>query len=134
MRRRRVRSRLRTGLGCGAAAILVALAIVFWLGARTWLAGPSGIHDAAFLPSKISVCDREYRLGGQVRTREALEAEQSPPLLLDPGLFGFTGCPGADAQGQRPCSDSATDGPCATVVYVRIGDDAFMAYGLVGGP
>ena len=116
--------RRRRAIATAGLLVVAALTVVFWLGARTWLAGSTGIHDAAFLPPRISVCDRQYRLGGRVRTREELDAAQAPLLLLERGLFGFAGCPGPDDHGQRPCSDVATEGPCATVVYVRIGDDA----------
>ena len=119
------------GRGIVVAAIAVALLVV--VPRLPFLS--SGIHDPSTLPSRISVCDRTYRSGGSIRTGTELRADQVPIVLVDPGPFGFfTACPGPDAQGNRPCTREAQDGPCATVIYVRVGDDTFAAYGLSGGP
>lgn len=94
-----------------------------------------GIHDRGMLASRINVCDRDYRGDDLAQTRAEIEARGGPLVLVDPGPFGFfPSCPAPDPQGIRPCTREASDGPCATVVYVRIGNDSYAAYELVGGP
>jgi hypothetical protein len=83
----------------------------------------------------ITVCDRNYHGGDRVQTPAEIEADGGPMVIVDPGLFGlFPSCPQPDENGNRPCSREATEGPCATVVYVRVGTDSYAAYELVGGP
>ena len=119
------------GRGIVVAAIAVALLVV--VPRLPFLS--SGIHAPWTLPRQISVCDRTYRGGTTVQNGTELRADQVPVVLVDPGPFGFfTACPGPDAQGNRPCTREAQDGPCATVIYVRVGDDTFAAYELSGGP
>jgi hypothetical protein len=97
--------------------------------------GPSGIHVQWLLAPRLVVCDRTYRGGTEVRSGAELAADQAPIVLVDPGPLGFfPSCPQPDANGNRPCTREAVDGPCATVVYVRVGDDSYAAYELSGGP
>lgn len=46
--------------------------------------------------------------------------------MVDPGLFAP--CPAG------PCTTVAQNGPCDTVIYVRVGADAYLDYALQGGP
>jgi hypothetical protein len=66
---------------------------------------------------------------GGPQTLEAIVADYSPgPTLVAPILGGFLSpCP------SNACSDPSR-GPCDTVVYVRIGEDAYVGYALSGGP
>jgi hypothetical protein len=91
--------------------------------------GAAGIHDAAALPDHIRICGRGWtkdaldrRLSlAELRTRDGVE-----PVVVDPGLF--PPCPvGA-------CTAVAQDGPCHTVVYVRVSEDAYVDYSIQGGP
>jgi hypothetical protein len=98
--------------------------------------GPSGIHFGPILTTRITVCDRHYNGGGgAVQSRAAIDVNGLKPVLVDPGFLGvFPSCPAPDPDGNRPCSRDPSAGPCATVVYVRVGADAYAAYELAGGP
>ena len=114
--------------------VIVAAALVgaLLIGVRLVPTGPTAIHDPALF-GRIVVCGRDYHEGGQVATvAQIRDAQGSPPVLVDPSFFAP--CPGRDAQGDRPCSRDASAGPCATVVYVRVGEDAYLPYELSGGP
>jgi hypothetical protein len=97
--------------------------------------GAAAIHVEPVLVDRITVCGRHYVGRSPARTLEAIAADGVPIVVVDPGPFGLIpSCPGPDASGNRPCTQVAMPGPCATVVYVRVGDDAFSGYTLVGGP
>jgi len=93
------------------------------------LGGATGVHDAAALPDHLQICGRDWQ-------KDSLERELSlavlrardgvEPVVVDPGLF--PPCP------DGPCTRVAQTGPCHTVVYVRVGEDAYMDYSLQGGP
>jgi hypothetical protein len=57
----------------------------------------------------------------EIRTRGGVE-----PVVVDPGPFAP--CP------VGPCTAVAQDDPCHTVIYVRVGEDAYLDYALQGGP
>jgi hypothetical protein len=103
--------------------------VVGWNTLLGFIFSPSGIYDGSALPSRLHVCGRTWNKGGP-QTLEAIVADYSPgPTLVAPILAGFlSACPSA------ACSGDSTHFPCDTVVYVRIGDDAYMGYGLAGGP
>jgi hypothetical protein len=91
--------------------------------------GAAGIHDAAALPDHIGICGRGWskdsldrRLSlAEIRARDGVE-----PVVVDPGLFAP--CP------VGPCTAVAQSDPCHTVIYVRVGEDAYLDYSLQGGP
>jgi hypothetical protein len=104
--------------------ILVPLVVI----AAVVLQGPgvSAIHDAAKLPDRVHACGRNYQGPGSARTIAAIRSDGIEPVLVDTGILAP--CPvGA-------CTTVATVSGCATVVYVRVGDDAYVAYELLGGP
>ena len=118
--------------GLAVAALLVAgvvAAIVILPRIFNGVAGASGIHDAATLPEHIRICGRGWtkdalnrKLGlAEIRARDGIE-----PVVVDPGPFAP--CPAG------PCGMTAEDGPCHTVIYVRVGEDAYLDYSLQGGP
>jgi hypothetical protein len=128
---RRPRRTTWIGLGILATAMAIALFVIL----PRLPNGFFGIHVQRMLVSRITVCDRNYHGGDLVRTRAEIDARGAPMVLVDPGPFGiFPSCPAPDAQGFRPCTREASDDPCATVVYVRVGDDSYAEYELVGGP
>jgi len=89
----------------------------------------SAIHGATSLPESIQVCGRTWHRDslGRQQTEEALTAlYQSPPVLVDPRQFGP--CPGG------ACDATATRTACATVIFARVGQDAYLGYSLSGGP
>lgn len=99
------------------------------------LAGAAGIHQRLLLAPRITVCDRQYHAGDTIRTRAELTAGGAPVVLVDPGVMGFFApCPPPDAAGNRPCTGVAEPTPCATVIEVRVGEDAYVSYELSGGP
>ena len=110
-----------------AAALLVGIVVVPRVG--NVLAGATGIHDAGALAGQISICDRDWSKDSlerklslvEIRSRDGVE-----PVIVDPGPFAP--CPAG------PCTSVAQNDPCHTVIYVRVGEDAYLDYSLQGGP
>jgi hypothetical protein len=117
-----------------AAAVLVAVALFVIV--RRLDPGPSGIHRGPILTSRITVCERQYDGGGgPIQSLAEIDVNELTPVLVDPGFVGLVpSCPAPNPDGNRPCSRDPSAGPCATVVYIRVGADAYAAYELVGGP
>jgi hypothetical protein len=107
----------------------VAVVIVAWRlfgGARET---SPGVWDRASLPDRLQVCGRSYRHDTLDRVRTAAEVEDwqgFPPTIVQP-LQVQPCIPG-------PCTDVAEPTPCDTVVWVRVGPDAYVDYSLQGGP
>jgi len=117
------------------AAFAIAIAIAVFLILPRLPFSQFGVRSPAILIPRIIVCDRDYRGGNAVLARAEIEARGGPLVLVDPGPFGlFPSCPRPNENGNRPCTRQASDGPCATVVYVRVGYDSYAEYSLVGGP
>jgi hypothetical protein len=118
--------RIRRGLGVAA---LVVGAIVILPRVLNGVAGASGVHDAATLPEHIGVCGRGWSkdsLNRILSLAEIRERDRVEPVVVDPGPFAP--CP------VGPCGMTSQDGPCHTVIYVRVGEDAYIDYALQGGP
>ena len=115
-------------------AVIVAVAVFIVLPRLD--PGPSGIHLGPILTSRITVCDRQYHgADGPVQSLTEISGNGPTPVLVDPGFLGlFPSCPAPNPDGNRPCSRDPSVGPCATVVYVRVGGDAYAAFELAGGP
>jgi hypothetical protein len=114
----------------GAVVVVVCIVGGVWA-VRTVLAGrdPNTIHAPGSLPDHIVVCDRGWNrdeLGRQVTYKQAQATKPSgDPSVVATGPFAP--CP------RPPCTETA-DGPCDTVVFVRVGLDAYIDYALAGGP
>jgi hypothetical protein len=113
-------------------ALVVVVCIVGGaLAVQTVFAGrdPNTIHAPRNLPDHISVCDRGWtkdRLDRQVTLQQARAMKSGgDPSIVATGPFAP--CP------RGPCTATAS-GACDTVVFVRVGQDAYIAYALVGGP
>jgi hypothetical protein len=107
-------------------AIAATILIAIGSGARALRgSGPESVHDPATLRSRITVCGRDLKGPGPIETLASMHAVLANPVLVDPAPFAP--CPAG------ACTRVA-DGPCATVVYIRVGDDAYVPYELVGGP
>jgi len=109
---------------------MVGLTIVIgWNTLLGFVFSPSGIYDGSNLPYRLHVCGRTWS-EGRTQTLESITADYSPgPTLVAPILAGYLSpCP------QTACTATAGNGPCDTVVFVRIGEDAYVSYGLAGGP
>jgi hypothetical protein len=111
---------------------VVALAVVALLVLRNATHVPilsdawGAVTQETSLPRRISVCGRDWTRGSLRVTRaEAARRAGGEPALVDAGLL--TACP-------RGACSAAPAGPCHTVVYVRVDSDAYIGYGLVGGP
>ena len=106
------------------------VAAVFFVGIVLPRIGASGtIHDAASLPGRIHVCGRDWNKGGPQPLRSLAEIrvrDGAEPDVVDPGLFAP--CP------MKPCVQGAQNCAFDTVIYVRVGEDAYLDYELVGGP
>lgn len=90
--------------------------------------GATDVHAIRALPARILVCGRAYRLGADPTVRshdEILTWSGVEPTLVDPDPL--PPCPAG------PCR-RVDIGPCATVVFVRVGKDAYVDYELEGGP
>jgi hypothetical protein len=119
----------------GRGIVVASLAFAVFVFGPRLSTGAAAIHVEPLLVDRITVCGRHYAGRSPARTLESIAADGVPIVLVDPGPFGLIpSCPGPDAFGNRPCTQVAMPGPCATVVYVRVGDDAFRGYALSGGP
>lgn len=132
------------------AAVLVA--IVVGIAGFVWLGSPRGdgspmdaeiggvsstasemalgaIHNPNALATTLSVCGRSWErdiLNRQLSLAQIRSQSEGPPVVVDP--TNSTPCPAA------ACSQNAVNLPCATVIYVRVGKDAYLGYELQGGP
>ena len=109
--------------------IVTALAVAALVVGTLIVARATGIDAAAMLPAHISICGRDWSKDAlerksslaEIRARDGVE-----PVVVDVRPFGP--CP------PGPCTAVAQDGPCDTVIYVRVSEDAYLDYSLQGGP
>ena len=88
--------------------------------------GATSVHSRFGLPERVHVCGRDYRGPAREQTLAAIRADGIEPVLVDTGVLAS--CPvGA-------CTAVALPTACSTVVYVRVGDNAYVSYELLGGP
>jgi hypothetical protein len=124
---RTIRRGIVVVLAFAAAALLVAIVLVPRIG--NVFVGAAGVHDAAALSAQINTCGRSWskdRSGRTVSLAEIRARDGIEPVVVDPGPFAP--CPAG------PCTRVAQNGPCQTVIYVRVGEDAYLDYALQGGP
>lgn len=114
-------------IGIGAVVVVAVLAVVVAAPrVGNALAGADGIHDAAALPRQIQLCGRSWQRDALDRRFTAVAARKAfGGVVVDPGPFGS--CPPA------PCTDVARSGACDVVIWVRVGEDAYLDYSLQGG-
>ncbi|HYI22499.1 MAG TPA: hypothetical protein VEX62_07670 [Candidatus Limnocylindrales bacterium] len=91
------------------------------------LGGGSGvIHSEDSLPARLKTCGRDWnRSNGRQYVTAEINRSDMPPAVVDPGMF--PACPAG------ACTRTA-GGPCHTVIFVRVAEDAYVAYALSGGP
>ena len=109
------------------AGVLLGLVLLARIGDT--LGGSGGIHEAATLPRELTVCGREWSRDALNRTLNLAEVRRRDgvePVVIDPGPFAA--CPAG------ACSAVPQDAPCSTVVFVRVGQDAYIDFSLQGGP
>jgi len=92
-------------------------------------AGALDIQDPASLPWRIAACGRAWERP-EVLVTTTLDAARKrsgvEPVVVD--IAPFAPCP------DGPCTRVAGTTPCATVVYVRVGETDYVAFELSGGP
>lgn len=93
--------------------------------------GPTAIHDSSRLPPRIHVCGRDYDGGNAPIARSAWHPE-APFVLVDPAPLAPCAPVVDDPAGI--CSSGQVICATWTVVFVRVGPDAYLEYELVGGP
>ena len=108
--------------------MLAAAAVLFLVVAAAVivrLRGPGAetIHDRAAVPERFATCGRWWHDPQPVRTMAEIRAIGMEPVIVDTAPFGP--CPA----GMHPTPLSM-----ATSVYVRVADDGYVEYDLVGGP
>ena len=116
--------RLRIALVTILAIAVAVLVIWTWRDAR-----PFGPLPFLGLPERIDLCGRSYDGGGQSPAMTVAEVRTIggfEPVIVDPWVH-----PACVA---GACTRIATDTPCHTVVYVRVGRDEIVGYDLQGGP
>ncbi|MBI3751607.1 MAG: hypothetical protein HY263_08150 [Chloroflexi bacterium] len=120
------------GLILFVAVQLVAVTAIFGPGlVHRWVLGrgATDVHELASLRQTVGVCGRDYRIDERrtVRTHDEIVAWSGlEPTLVDPDPF--PPCPAG------VCTTASDSVPCATVVFVRVGSDAYVGYALQGGP
>ena len=118
--------------------ITLALAALIVLGWVSYSRAAFGIWNPMAQPSRIDYCDRRYYPGWHF-TRARIDA-----LGNGFGVFPFrpvgTTPSGAPIYA-KPLPDSMRHAtpysgplPCAMTVYMRVGPDDYVAYGISGGP
>lgn len=90
--------------------------------------GPFGV------PQRIVTCGRSYRGGSLTVSRAQIATATNPgqsPVILEPllGDLPLT-APFESHRVKLPSGDTV----CDTVIYLQIGPDAYVSYGLEGGP
>jgi hypothetical protein len=108
-------------LWIGLAGIIFVLAILAF--ARLRGVGPGAVHDLTSLPDRFTTCGRTWHGGQQLATRASIAARGIDLVLLDPAPLG-----------DCPSNLHPTPIQTATVVFVRVGNDLYATYELVGGP
>jgi hypothetical protein len=96
-----------------------------------------GTWDPTALPTRISFCERDYLPGSHV-TRTDIDEEVNSFGTFPVRRVGTT----ADGKPilARPMPDSvrlkypSAPLPCSMVVYLKVGADDYVMYGLNGGP
>lgn len=91
--------------------------------------GADQVHDVSTLPDHIAVCGRTWvkdSLARQSTLNEIRALTDVEPAVVGTGMFAP--CPSG------VCAQVARGGGCDTVVYVRVGEDAYVDYELSGGP
>lgn len=123
---------------------MLGLCIALGVIAAVWIAYSRtvyGIWNPLSQPSRIDYCDRRYYPGspGLHVTRSQIDESGNGFMSLPLREVGMS--PSGAAIYATPLSDSARHEypngpvlPCAMVVYLKVGPDDYIAYGISGGP
>jgi hypothetical protein len=107
--------------------VVLVLGVLILPPVRGWIGDRAvAVLGPGVLPETIDVCGRDYNTGGEAMSEASVLADfGTVPQLVS--AWGATPCP---AEGW--CAGGSM--PCQTVVAVRVGEDGYVIYGLVGGP
>jgi hypothetical protein len=90
--------------------------------------GAPNLHAAADLPDRIRVCGRIYghHAGGPQLTMAEVTGRSDHPAFVNPWIFAA--CP------RYGYFEDGGERIVTTVMFVRVGEDAYETYALSGGP
>ena len=118
--------------------IIVALAGLVVLGWLSYSRAAFGTWNPLALPSRIDYCDRRYYPGWRF-TRTQIEARGNSLGTFPFRQVAMTA--GGAPVFAKPMPDSMRHAtpysgplPCAMTVYLVVGPDDYLAYGISGGP
>ena len=108
--------------------LVVLAAVIGWNLLLGFVYPSSRIYPVSSLPARIHACNRDWsEANGPPMTSAEVRARfDQDPVIVSPGLLAP--CP------QAPCSRGGDESPCNTIVFVRVGQDSFVGYSLLGGP
>jgi hypothetical protein len=122
-------------LAAATALVLAGLVLLGWIG---YSRAAFGTWDPMAQPNRIDYCDRRYLPGWHVT------AAQIDSRGNDLGVYPLRQvgkAPNGVAILAKPLPDSirhmypnARPLPCAMTVYLKVGSDDYIAYGISGGP
>jgi hypothetical protein len=120
-----VRTGERSGVGRWIliGALVIAIALTAAILQPVWRSA-GGFSDPRSLPAQISMCGRQWKRDDVLPPWSAADPRIAGRMtVVRPGPFGLlTACP-------WPHTSFVS-----TVIFVRIGDDAYVDYSLRGGP
>jgi hypothetical protein len=121
-----------------AAVVALALAGLVLLGWIGYSRAAFGTWNPMAQPNRIDYCDRRYFPGWHF-TRGQIDARGNGLGVFAFRQVGMTA--GGAAYFAKPVPDSlrrptpySGPAPCAMTVYLRVGPDDYVAYGISGGP
>jgi hypothetical protein len=85
------------------------------------------VYEAAMLPAELELCGRQWQrdvLDRRLSSVEIRAMQEVEPAVVE----RLDRCP------PGACTEVAQAGGCYTVIYVRVGQDAYLGYSVQGGP
>lgn len=128
---------MRRLVGLGALTLVGAIAVTLagWI---FYSRAAFGTWNPLAQPTRISYCSRGYLPGWQHSTRAQIEARGNGPGTYQFRQVGITA--GGAAFFARPLPDNvryqygSPPLPCDMTVYLKVGADDYITYGILGGP
>ena len=109
-------------------AVVAAVVVIGWNLLLGFVYPTSRIYPAATLPGRIHVCNRDWSedIGERLTASQIRARFNRDPVIVSPGLLAP--CL------QAPCSRGGDEPGCNAIVFVRVGEDSFVGYSLLGSP
>jgi hypothetical protein len=112
---------------------VVLLAVVGAAGFTVWYRGAYNVFPGQDAAGRVHWCGRDYQgEGGSVTRRQAVADARWP--LHDEGFYPPLALSREVLFAATYPAGLKTATPCATLVFLRTGPDAYKPYGLEGGP